>query len=179
MLINDYFYYCNIKRDSVNFTYTTASRAADAEPDYKYLTEQKEMEKESLDQIWDSIGYDSVDFLDREFESIAPKLLEFLIVSILDEEEVDIGIFSEGKQKGSTITYDFFVSDKNLSLRLLPSHNFELELMMYDSTGEERLYKKTLKSDEAVIIPERLKWMMKEVLKERVSRAFNISSLLN
>lgn len=137
------------------------------------------MKKEALDQIWESIGYDSTDFLDREFENIAPELLEFLIESIFKEEEIDIGIFSEGKNKGSIVTYDFFISDKNLCLKLKPDNRFELELMMFDNKGDEKLYRKTLRSDEATIIPERLKSLMKEVLIEKESRAFSISSLLN
>ncbi len=137
------------------------------------------MTKDTSVQIWDSIGYDSTDYLDREYNNIVPELLEFLINSLLSEDEIDIGIFSKGKQKGSIVTYDFFISDKNLCLKLMPDNSFELELMMFDNDGNEKLYIRKLSEEEVITIPDRLRILMKEVLNERESRAFNISTLLN
>lgn len=141
------------------------------------MNTDKEIKREKLNWLWDSIGYDSIDYLNDNFKSIAPQLLEFLIISLLNEDELDIGIFSEKSQKGAIVSFDIYDSDKELNLKLLPKGIFELELMIYDSEGTLKTYKYTLDSLEIKMIPEGLINLMKEVLEERESKTIKIGGL--
>jgi hypothetical protein len=136
------------------------------------MTDDKESQREKLNIIWDSIDSDSVEYLDSNFENIATRLLEFLLISLLNEGRIEIGTFRHGKKQGSTVSYDIYNSDKQLELHLLPRNVFELEVLLFDIDGNEKAYIYKLNSSEIRIIPEGLRNLMKEVLNDMEPRTF-------
>ena len=137
------------------------------------------MKKEILNQIWESINYDSIEYLDKEFENIATQLLEFLIIALLESTEADIGIFRDGDVEGSEITYDFYDFDKELSLRCVRGKTFAVFFSIYDSEGELKDYRYALDSTEEKIIPPGLINLMKEVFAKKEATVFKIEGLRN
>lgn len=141
------------------------------------MTEDKESQRDKLNQIWNSIDSDSVEYLDSNFENIAPQLLQLLIFSLLNESRIEIGTFRHGVKGGSNVSYDIYNSDKMLKLNLLPENVFELVLSLYDFDGNEKEYTYRLNSSEIKIIPEGLINLMKEVLIDRETRTFEEKSV--
>ena len=142
------------------------------------MKSEKEIKREKLNHLWDSIGDNSIDYLNNSFKLIAPKLLEFLIVSLLNEDELDIGIFSEKSRSGAIVSYDIYNSDKQLSLKLLPKNVFKLELLIYDSDGILKTFNYKLDSIEIKMIPHGLINIMQEVLSELKSKTLKIGGLI-
>lgn len=141
------------------------------------MIEDKESQREKLNHIWDSINSDSIAYLDKNFDNIAPRLLEFLIISLLNEGRIEIGNFSNGKKEGSTVSYDIYNSDKQLKLHLLPRNVFKLEVSLFDFDGNEKEYIYKLNSSEVKFIPEGLIKLMQQVLKDMKPRTFEENSV--
>jgi hypothetical protein len=132
-----------------------------------------EEKQERLNQLWDSIDENAIDYLDANFYEIAPRLIEFLVVSILCEEEIDIGVF----MNGSIISFDIYNTDKELLLKLNDKSQFELELSIMDYEDERRTYQYLLKESDLKIIPIGLKNIMANVAKSQESETLFIKSI--
>lgn len=141
------------------------------------MKENIHSQREKLNHIWDSIDSDSIEYLDLNFDNIAPRLLEFLLISLLNEGRIEIGTFRHGKKIGSTVSFDIYNSDKQLELHLLPRNVFELEVSLFDFDGNQKEYIYKLNSSEIKIIPEGLRNLMKEVSKDLEPRTFEGNSV--
>lgn len=137
-----------------------------------------EEKREFLNNIWDRIDESTIPYLDNEFDAIAPKLVEFLLMSILNEDEIDIGTYAQGDTEGSCITYDVFNTDKRLELQLSSSLVFELALSICDFEGDEKNYSYLLNDIDVKIIPPGLINMMSEVAKMKKGKKVFIKSIL-
>jgi hypothetical protein len=83
--------------------------------------------------------------------------------SLLKEEEIDIGTFTENKNHGATITHDFYDKDKQLTLRVNQNSYFILSFEIW--WPDEGIYNYKLKKRDIEIIPEKLRDAMLEVMK--------------
>jgi hypothetical protein len=78
--------------------------------------------RELLNEIWESLHPGSIAFLNTNFIEIAPKLLEFLMLSVFNEETIDVG-FVEGQSTFAVVPYDQYNYDRQLLLKLLTLRN--------------------------------------------------------
>lgn len=121
--------------------------------------------RELLDQMWDLIDRNSTEYLDNHFIDIAPKLIQFLIISLLTDKDFEIGIFYVQEKKGGAfISYDIYNTDKQLTLRVTTKWIFILQLSVYDWDDNEKIYRNHLTEDEIKYIPIGLQNLMKEVV---------------
>lgn len=123
---------------------------------------EKQDNQETFDQVWNAIGKDSIEYLDRHFEDISSGLVHFLIFSLLEKDEIEIGTFTDEKQKGAIVTYDIYNTDKQLNLKANTDLTFEIELFLSDNDDNEKTYRHKLSQDQVKIIPEVLKKTMIE-----------------
>jgi hypothetical protein len=123
---------------------------------------EKQVNIEKFDLVWKSIGKDSIEYLDKHFEDITSGLVHFLISSLLENDEIEIGIFTEENQKGAIVSYDIYNTDKQLNLKAITDLTFEIELFLSDNDDNEKIYKHILSQDQVKIIPEVLKNLMIE-----------------
>lgn len=137
----------------------------------------QEEKREQLNEIWDSLNESSIEYLDSEFNKIAPKLTEFLILSVLNDDEIDIGTFGDEKTEGACITYDVYNTDKMLSLKYGKNSNWGIELILYDWEGEEKKYFYPINGEEIKVIPEGLSIIMTEVAKKGRGKVIRVSAL--
>lgn len=124
---------------------------------------KKEDSSKKIDQVWNSIGRDSIEYLDRHFEDIASQLIHFLVISLLEHDEIEIETFSKKNQKGSIISYDIYHDEKQLNIKVNTDFIFEVELVLYDWDDNEKIYSHKLTIEQVKIIPEGLKNLMIEV----------------
>ncbi|HEX5153629.1 MAG TPA: hypothetical protein VFW07_19405 [Parafilimonas sp.] len=136
-----------------------------------------ETQKEKLNEVWESIQPDSIEYLDRNFNNIAPQLLVFLILSLISNETIEIGIFIGDGVKGSCVSFDVYNSDKQLTLKLQEDDDFEIELLLYDFDQEEKKYSYTLSKSDIESIPPGLSNIMKNVRDEGESKCVIKNSL--
>jgi hypothetical protein len=127
--------------------------------------------------IWDSLNESSIPYLDKHFLEIAPRLAEYLIKALIDNQNFDVGIFSDNKTKGSIVSYDVFNSDKQLVLKMTNKRYFEIEIFIYDDDGKIHTYNHRLTKDELKIVPEGLKNIMKEVMLSMEGQTVSANSL--
>ena len=137
------------------------------------------MNNNNFETFWNAIDKNSIDYLDENFNSIAIKLLEFLMHSILNDGQVDIGTFRDGDFEGAIVEYDIYTSDKNLKLKLHKDESFELELFLFDWDDKEKIYKYKLDDNEIKSIPEGLRNLMYLVLSDMKSRTFKLGELMD
>ncbi|MEQ1734129.1 MAG: hypothetical protein ABL940_10670 [Bacteroidia bacterium] len=99
------------------------------------MTDEHYLKWEALREIWDSIlPFESKYYADN-FDNIAPKLLRFLITSLRDSENFEIGTYGEN---GAIVTFDQYDNfDKQLNLIMFGDKHLELELYLYDDSDEE------------------------------------------
>jgi hypothetical protein len=130
---------------------------------------------ETLDEIWESVN-NSDDFKNN-FENQAPKLVELLILSLLENLPINIGLFFDGNDDGASIAYDIYNTDKILELRLKRDLTFELFVALEnDEEGCLDFYRYCLTDDEVNIIPLGLRNLMEEVMKSEKEMAYQIDS---
>ena len=136
----------------------------------------KEQQREKLNEMWEAIDFNS--FNKTNFKADAPKLLEFLITSVLLENNIHIGVtFDNEKAITSNITYDIYNNDKELTLKLYPKSIFKLEISFYDWDGEKQAHTHKLSKDEIKTIPEGLIISMQEALKKEDTISINTTHL--
>lgn len=134
------------------------------------------MDREHLDNLWDSVYYTSG--LKHMINKIAPRLVEFLMASLLLEEEIEIGLFGRGgKKSASTVCYDIYNTDKILELRFRKDNKFELRLALENDDGDLESFYHTLNEKEAMIIPEGLRNLMKQAFQENEGMVYQTGSI--
>ena len=125
---------------------------------------EKEIEiRERLEKIWNTLEPSIIDNSEMDFNKIAPKLLGFLITSLIHQKEIDIGNSYENSKVSSIVSYNIYNSDKQLNLKLHTSNIFELEFLYNEFEEDERKYNYELNHIDERIIPEGLINIMKEV----------------
>ena len=118
---------------------------------------------EKTSGIWDAIGPESIAYLQKNFTQKAPEIVEFLMMYLLSEEEIEISIYEEENVgKGSFVTYDPYSTDKQLSLKNMAKGSFELELFLYDHEDEEVLFTYLLTAEDKENIPKNLQAIMEQ-----------------
>jgi hypothetical protein len=120
------------------------------------------MEREKMDDLWDSVYY--TPDMELKIKDMAPGLVEFLMASLLHEEEIDIGTFNdENGSNGTNVCYDVYNTDKMLQVRYKNDTNFELFVALEnDDEGCLEFFHHTLTDNEVAIIPEGLQILMKK-----------------
>lgn len=136
------------------------------------MNDNYQNKREKLNEMWETIDCTSID--DVNFNQKAPKLLEFLIVSVLNEENISIGTYGD---EYSSITYNHFNTDKMLTLTLDKNSAFELELTLYDYDYEEIKYPFKLANQDLKIIPEGLVDLMRQVMETMEPMTIKTKSL--
>lgn len=130
---------------------------------------------EMLDKIWDSV--DNSDDFKSNFETHAPKLVELLVLSLLENLPINIGVFFDGDDDGSSIIYDKYNTDRILELRLKQNLTFELFVgLENDDDGSMDFYKHNLNSHEINIIPLGLRNLMENVMNSGTEMVYQIDS---
>jgi len=137
----------------------------------------REDKRENLNKVWDEINESSVDYLKSEFKNIAPKLIEFLVVSLLNQEEIDFGTYWDGKKEGAIVSYDIYNTNKQLTLKMDSKFKLELELMIYDFDGEENIFTYPINEDDLKIIPQGLVNIIIEVVKTKKEKTVFVKSI--
>lgn len=129
-------------------------------------------DKQKLEALWNSIDVNSISYTKNLFEKSIDFFLEVLIDKILDKEKFEIGLFEEGRQSGSTLTYK--KSQKKIELRLKKNAAYELILTIGDTEGEICVFRKKLSNNEIKLIPKYLQNLMYKVREiERPMTFFN------
>jgi hypothetical protein len=118
-------------------------------------------DKEKLAAFWNSINDNSISALRELFDKNTDALLEILIEKILDKEKFEIGLFEEGRQSGSTLTYK--ECQKEIELRLKKNSAYDLILTVEDMVGETWVFRNKLTNDELKLIPETIQSLMYKV----------------
>ncbi len=117
-------------------------------------------EREQLNEVWDTVYY--TDDFNKRIRDLAPALIQFLIVSLLEQGDIEIGLFNAGKDAGSCVAYDIYNLDKVLELRYKQDTSFELYLALEDDEGDMQYCHHTLTDKEIKIIPEGLQLLMRK-----------------
>lgn len=117
-------------------------------------------EREQLNEVWDTVYY--TDDFNKRIRDLAPALIQFLMVSLLEQGDIEIGLFNAGKDAGSCVAYDIYNTDKVLELRYKQDTSFELYLALEDDEGDMQKYHYTLTDKEIKIIPEGLQLLMRK-----------------
>lgn len=112
---------------------------------------------------WNKIDSYTVSFLNENFNRIASALLVYLISSVLEETEFEIGTFEDGRQKGASISYMSPNKNKQIELRVKRSSSYELLLYVYHSEEEISIFKNKLEEDEIKMIPQSLRDLLDKV----------------
>ncbi|MCD6019570.1 MAG: hypothetical protein K0S53_2691 [Bacteroidetes bacterium] len=128
------------------------------------------MNREQLDEVWDSVYY--TDDLSKRMRDIAPGLIEFLMSSLLEQEDFEIGLFHQGENAGSCVAYDTYSTDKILELRYKQDTSFELYLALEDDDYEMQDFYYTLSDKDTRIIPEGIQNLMKQAWDKGETRTF-------
>lgn len=120
------------------------------------------MEREEMDDLWESVYY--TPDMKRRIKDMAAGLVEFLMTSLLQEEEINIGTFEDGNGSyGTSVCYDVYNTDKMLHVRYKNNTTFELFVALEnDDEGCLEFYHHTLTDKEVAIIPEGLQILMKK-----------------
>lgn len=119
------------------------------------------MDREEMDNIWDSFYY--TPDIHQRIKDNAAGLVEFLMTSLLMEDEIEIGLFSNPDgTHGSMVTYDVYNDDKVLSIRYKNDTSFELHIELENDEGELRAFDHALSEREVDVIPEGLQILMKK-----------------
>lgn len=116
--------------------------------------------REKLNEAWDSVYY--TNDIERRIKDLVPVLVEFLMESLLDQEEIEIGCFYRGKNRGSCVGFDIYNTDKILELHYKQDTSFEIHVAIADEDGDMRSFYSTLTEKHIGIIPEGLRILMKK-----------------
>jgi hypothetical protein len=135
----------------------------------------QEDEKERLNHFWEELDETKIDYLDKQFQNIAPNLLHFLVISLLSEKDLPLGTY----MNGAIVEYDIYNRDKRLSLMLSEGGQFILEFQIDDFDGESHEYTFPIIDANLNIIPPGLKNIMEEVAKSQKERTVFIKSILD
>lgn len=108
-------------------------------------------EREQLNEVWDTVYY--TDDFNKRIRDLAPALIQFLMVSLLEQGDIEIGLFNAVKDAGSCVAYDIYNTDKVLELRYKQDTSFELYLALEDDEGDMQECHHTLTDKEIKIIP--------------------------
>ena len=114
-------------------------------------------DREKLDEAWDNVHY-TYD-IERRIKDMISTLVEFLIVSLLEQEDIEIGLLHNNQ--GSMVAYDIYNTDKILELRYRNDTTFELHVALEDEDGNLKSFYNTLSEKQISIIPEGLQMLMK------------------
>lgn len=129
-------------------------------------------DKQKLADLWNSIDFHSISTIKDLFEKNKDVFLEVLIDKILDKEKFEIGLFEEGRQSGSTLTYK--ESQKEIELRLKKNSSYDLIFTFEDAESEIYGFRNKLTNDEIKLIPENIQSLMYKVKEiERPMTFFN------
>ena len=118
-------------------------------------------DKQKLETLWNSLDVNSISVIKELFEKNTDAFLEVLIDKILDKEKFEIGLFEEGRQSGSILTYK--ESQKEIELRLKKNSAYDLILTVEDVESETFVFRSKLSNDEIKLIPENIQNLMYKV----------------
>jgi hypothetical protein len=135
----------------------------------------KDQKLEQFKQLWESITPDLIPQLEETFDDYAIKLTEFLILSILEDEDFEIGILND--DEASMISYDIYNMDKHLTLYYKSDTSWVIVLHLEDYDGNEKDFISVISEEESSVIPIGLKNLMKETLKKGEPQAIQANSL--
>lgn len=163
--------------------------------------------REKIEEFWDSLEGLAPEFFDENFNEVADKLVEFLIVSFMEKESICVGItggnppltveeygddfdFFEDEEDldeeendnedcSSIITYDFYdKSDKELELICLPNDIMVLRYNFFDWDQEMHVYTKKYSGEDLKIFPEGLIEIMRKVRDAEESKDINFKAIM-
>lgn len=125
--------------------------------------------------IWESITSELIPQLDENFEKYAINLTEFLILSLLESEYFEIGIFND--DEASVVSYDIYNLDKHLTLYYMANGTWKIELHLENDDGNKRDYNSILGADGTQAVPIGLRQLMKETLEQGEARTVQAKSI--
>ncbi len=128
------------------------------------------MDREQLEEIWETVYY--TEDMQSKIRDLAPGLIQFLIVSLLEDGDIEIGLFESRDYKGSVVAYDIYNTDKMLHLRYKQDTSFELYLSLENDDCEMEDFYHTLTDAEIKIIPEGLQNLMKQAWDKGETRTY-------
>ena len=132
--------------------------------------------KDNLLELWSLIDPKHITASKEIFDKNTDALLEFLITRILDKDRFEIGIFKDGRHRGSLLAYNEVYNQKEIELRLKKNLSYELVLILTND-NQEAIFQHKLSQDEIKLIPEqftRLMYNIKEL--ERPMTFYNTIS---
>lgn len=118
---------------------------------------------EKINEEWGKINSYSVSYLYENFSRLSPILLIYLISSLMEENEFEIGTFEEGRQKGASLIYLSPDKDKQLELRIKRSSSYELLLSLFNMEEETLVFRHKLEPEEIETIPKALRERLEKV----------------
>jgi len=92
------------------------------------------------------------------------EIIEKLVTGVVNMDPVEVHYNFENDDQWSIITLHIYEEDKEISLRLHPDDLYDLHFGYYNDDDEFFEIVQPLKEEEKMIIPERLKKVMKKVL---------------
>ncbi|MCE3228271.1 MAG: hypothetical protein K0S32_2822 [Bacteroidetes bacterium] len=112
---------------------------------------------------WDQINSYVPSYLEENISKLSPSLLIYLITTLMEQEEFEIGTFEEGRQKGASIWYTGPDKDKHLELRVKKSSTYEFILSVIKQEEEPHLFRHRLEKEEIESIPKTLRDRLEKV----------------
>jgi hypothetical protein len=116
-----------------------------------------------LHEYWNRLNYTLIGELQENYEKNVSAFIEILVSNLQDKETFEVGVFEDGRQKGSTIIYCETYSRKQLELRTKKTSVYELLLTLYDTEENEIVFKHKLSSAEIDLVPGEIKRLMETV----------------
>jgi hypothetical protein len=121
------------------------------------------IKNEKIIQEWTNLNSYSASYLEENISRLAPALLIYLVTTLMEEDEFEIGTFEEGRQKGSSILYSAPDNDKQLELRVKKSSTYEFILSIFKTDEEPRVFRHKLEKEEIESIPKTLRDRLEKV----------------
>jgi hypothetical protein len=119
--------------------------------------------KEKPNEIWNSIDKYSVEFLNENFEYVAPFLIEYLIQTKIAEDNFETGTLEVLHQKGSVISIENADGQKRLEIRCKKKSSYDLFLFIYEDNGETHVYRHRMTDEEINFVPPPVRLLMERV----------------
>lgn len=120
--------------------------------------------KQECNKVWNNISKNSLDFLNENFENIAPFLLKLMSFFMEIVDEFEIGVYEDRLLKGATIIYCLSNNEKQLELRCRKNLTYELLLSIYADNGDLTSYRHKLENLEIETIPAEIRSLMEKVI---------------
>ncbi|MCE3259811.1 MAG: hypothetical protein K0S12_1452 [Bacteroidetes bacterium] len=121
------------------------------------------LKNEKITQDWKMIHVNAIALLNDNFTNLSSSLLVYLISTLMEENEFEIGTFEEGRQKGACIVHLDPNNDKQIELRVKRSSTYELILTLYPDDEETIVFRHRLEKEEINMIPVTLRELLEKV----------------